>query len=83
MQRVRIQYPGIAVMTSRDDPAEHDLIVNATQMGTKAGDPLPIDVTRISPEAFVGEVVTKQEITAFLQAATDRGCSSQVGTDML
>jgi shikimate dehydrogenase len=49
----------------------------------KPCDPLPIDVTRLSPDTFVGEVVMKQEITPLLQAAKDRGCRYQVGTDML
>ena len=42
-----------------------------------------MDVDRIAPETFVGEVVMKQEITPFLQAAKDRGCQIQIGTDML
>jgi shikimate dehydrogenase len=49
----------------------------------KAGDPLPIDVARLSPATFVGEVVMKQEITPLLEAARERGCRYQVGTDML
>ena len=49
----------------------------------KDGDPLPVDVERIDPGSFVGEVVMKQEITPFLRAARDKGCSIQVGTDML
>ena len=49
----------------------------------KPGDPLPMDVERIDPGAFVGEVVMKQEITPFLAAARARGCQYQVGTDML
>jgi shikimate dehydrogenase len=32
---------------------------------------------------MVGEVVMKTEMTAFLQAAKDRGCAVQIGTDML
>ena len=48
-----------------------------------AGDPLPVDVARIDPSAFVGEVVMKHEITPFLAAARARGCRVQVGTDML
>jgi hypothetical protein len=48
-----------------------------------AGDPMPMDVSKIAPSTFVGEVVMKQEMTAFLQAAKDRGCRYQVGTDML
>ena len=47
------------------------------------GDPLPMDMTRVAPTTFVGEVVMKQAITPFLRAAQDRGCPTQVGTDML
>lgn len=38
---------------------------------------------RIAPETFVGEVVMKREMTAFLTAAQARGCRFQVGSDML
>jgi shikimate dehydrogenase len=49
----------------------------------KDDDPLPMDVDRIAPTTFVGEVGMKQEITPFLQAALDKGCQVQVGKDML
>ena len=49
----------------------------------KDGDPLPMDVDRIAPATFVGEVVMNQEITPFLRAATGKGCPIQVGKDML
>ena len=49
----------------------------------KPGDPLPLDVARLQPRTFVGEVVMKQEITPLLRAARERGCRFQVGTDML
>jgi shikimate dehydrogenase len=42
-----------------------------------------MDVSRIAPSSFVGEVVMKQETTPFLEAARARGCAYQVGTDML
>ena len=58
-------------------------MVNATPLGMNAGDPLPVDVERIAPGAFVGEVVMKAERTPFLAAAQARGCRIQVGTDML
>jgi len=35
------------------------------------------------PTTFVGEVVMKKEMTAFLAAAKARGCPIQIGTDML
>jgi shikimate dehydrogenase len=71
------------VRTGSNDPADHDLVVNATPMGMNEGDALPMDVSRISSDAFVGEVVMKTEMTAFLQAAKNRGCRVQVGSDML
>jgi shikimate dehydrogenase len=49
----------------------------------KPGDPPPVDVTRLAQSSFVGEVVMKTEITPLLQAARERGCRFQVGTDML
>jgi shikimate dehydrogenase len=82
-QRLKDHYPQIAVQTGANDPAGHDLVVNATPMGMKEGDPLPMDVSRLSPDTFVGEVVMKAETTAFLAAAQTRGCRTQVGTDML
>jgi shikimate dehydrogenase len=47
------------------------------------GDPLPMDVDRIAPSSFVGEVVMKQEMTPFLRAAQTKGCAIQIGVDML
>jgi shikimate dehydrogenase len=58
-------------------------VVNATPLGMKEGDALPMDVSRIAPTTFVGEVVMKAKMTPFLQAAKAKGCQIQVGTDML
>ena len=82
-QRLVNEYPNIQVKTGSNDPEGHDLVVNATPMGMNEGDPLPMDVSRIAPETFVGEVVMRTEMTAFLQAAQNRGCRVQVGSDML
>ena len=81
--RLHRHYPQIDVRTGSNDPAGHDIVVNATPMGMNPGDPMPMDVSRIAPTTFVGEVVMKQEMTAFLRAAQSRGCRFQVGTDML
>lgn len=81
--RLKTYYPDMEVNVASNDPAGYDLVVNATPLGMKPGDPLPIDVTRLAPSTFVGEVVMKQEITPMLKAAIDRGCKYQVGTDML
>ena len=81
--RLRAHYPALVVATGSNDPAGCDLVVNATPLGMRDGDPLPVDVSRIASTTFVAEVVMQQEITAFLSAARTRGCPVQVGTDML
>jgi shikimate dehydrogenase len=81
--RLREHYPDLEVVTGSRDPADHDLVVNATPLGMNDDDPLPMDVDRIDPGTFVGEVVMKQEMTPFLRAAQARGCPVQVGKDML
>ncbi|HXZ15267.1 MAG TPA: shikimate dehydrogenase [Roseiarcus sp.] len=81
--RLKGAYPILKIATGSNDPAGFDVVVNATPLGMKAGDPMPLDVSRLSPSAFVGEVVLKQETTAFLAAAEARGCKTQVGIDML
>ena len=81
--RLRIHYPALKINVGSKDPAGFDVVINATPLGMKKDDPMPMDVTRISPSTFVGEVVMKQEITPFLAEARARGCEIQVGTDML
>jgi shikimate dehydrogenase len=82
-ERLRAAYPDLEVSTGSKDPAGHDLVVNATPLGMNDDDPLPMDVDRIDPGTFVGEVVMKQEITPFLREAQAKGCPIQVGKDML
>ncbi len=82
-QRLRENFPQVRVQTGSNDPAGMDLLVNATPLGMKPGDALPVDMRRLSPDTFVGEVVMAQEVTAFLAAAQELGCPCQVGKDML
>lgn len=82
-ERLRLHCPEVSVQTGSNDPAGWDVVINATPLGMNPGDPMPVDVTRIAPSAFVGEVVMKQAETPFLAAARQRGCVTQIGADML
>jgi shikimate dehydrogenase len=82
-QRIRDNFPEVRVVTGSNDPHGMDLLVNATPLGMLPGDPLPVDMTRLSASTFVGEVVMAQEVTAFLDAARHLGCPIQMGRDML
>ena len=81
--RLRQHYPALEITTGSNDPEGYDIVVNATPLGMNAGDPMPIDITRVAPTTFVGEVVMKEEYTPLLRAAITKGCMVQVGTDML
>ena len=81
--RLRSHYPALEARTGSRDPAGFDIVVNATPLGMRDGDAMPMDVARIASTTFVGEVVMQSEMTPFLKAAAERGCRFQVGTDML
>ena len=81
--RLATHYPALKLATGSANPQGYDIVVNATPVGMNDGDPLPIDVEAISPTAFVGEVVMREEFTPLLRAAKAKGCQVQVGTDML
>ncbi|SOE17202.1 shikimate dehydrogenase [Hoeflea halophila] len=82
-ERLRRHCPGVGIITGSNDPEGWDIVINATPLGMNPGDPMPLDVSRIDPAAFVGEVVMKQAETPFLAAARERGCMTQIGADML
>ena len=81
--RLCSHYPALQVRTGSNDPAGWDIVVNATPLGMKEGDPMPVEVERLDKGTFVGEVVMTEEYTPFLRAARLKGCQVQVGTDML
>jgi shikimate dehydrogenase len=82
-RRIAQHYPDVDVALGSNDPEGYDLVVNATPLGMEDGDPLPVDIDRITPGSYIGDVVLKAEITPFLKAAEDKGCTIQVGSDML
>jgi shikimate dehydrogenase len=81
--RLRLNYPDLKLSLGSNDPWGFDVAINATPLGTYPGDPLPMDPSRLSPSALVGEVVLKPAMTAFLAAAKARGVACVTGLDML
>ena len=82
-KRLQSHYPNLEVTAGSAEPTGYDIVVNATPLGMKKDDPLPMRMDGISPSTFVGEVVMKDEMTPFLTAVRAKGCEVQVGTDML
>jgi shikimate 5-dehydrogenase len=58
-------------------------VVNATPMGIRPDDPLPFDASALSPEQFVGDVITMPEMSPLLRAASAWGCRYSTGPQMV
>ena len=76
---------GVDVRTARPsaDPAGYDLVVNATPLGLKAGDPLPFDPARVDAGAAVVDILMKNQPTPLLRACQARGIAAHPGFEML
>lgn len=82
-RRLLEHYPALVVEVGSCDPQGMDIVVNATPLGMRAADPLPVDIERMASTTFVGEVVMSPALTPLLRAAQARGCATQMGADML
>lgn len=71
------------VSTPGADPAGFDLVINATPLGLRAHDPLPVDVERLSPQTRVVDILMKPQTSPLRQACAARGIASWDGFEML
>lgn len=65
------------------DPAGYDLVINATPLGMDPADPLPVDVAGLAASTLVADIVMKVDVTPLLAAASERGCRTLQGKEML
>ena len=63
-------------------PTGFDLVAHATPMGMRAGDPYPVDVTRLDAGTVVADVITKPAVPPLIEAARKIGCRTSTGVDM-
>lgn len=66
-----------------NDPAGYDLVVNASPLGLRAGDPMPCDPTRMEQHAVLADILMKNQPTPLVQAARTRGLLAQPGFEMM
>jgi shikimate dehydrogenase len=70
------------VSVGSPDPKDFQLLVNATPIGMREGDPYPIDVTQFQAHQFVGCVITAPAVPPMIAAARAAGCRTLTGADM-
>lgn len=81
--RVQKEWPRLVTTVAGPSPKGHDLVVNATSLGRSPSDPSPIDVEGLEPNAICVDILMQTEPSAFLKAASARGCFVQSGEAML
>jgi shikimate dehydrogenase len=63
------------------DPADFDILVNATPLGLRNGDAPPFDAASLAPHQVVCDLIYKK--TNLIERASERGCRTIDGTGML
>jgi len=81
--RISASYPSVTLAVGTDNPAGHDLVVNATSLGMDPADPLPLAAQYLTADQLVAEIIMKPELTPLLEAAQKKGCRIHYGLPML
>lgn len=76
-------YPDVDITVDQPDPRGFDIVANATPVGMSPTDPYPLDPELLDPEQLVTEMIMKPDITPFLLAAQEKGCTIQGGYEAL
>lgn len=82
-RRLVAEFGADVVSVGSADPAGFDLVVNATPLGLKAGDPLPFDVARLDADTTVVDILMKNQPTPLLRACRARGIAAHPGFEMM
>jgi shikimate dehydrogenase len=77
-------YPACAVAAPPTVAAAgHDIIINATPVGTAPGDGLPTPLGPLDPACVVFDIVPKPDVTPLMAYATEAGCRVGGGRMMI
>lgn len=81
IQRLEKEFPG-KVGTGSQDPTGFDFVANVTPVGMRAGDPYPVDVTKLNADQFIADAITKPEVSPMVEHARSLGCKTMTGAGM-
>jgi shikimate dehydrogenase len=71
----------INILNNAAELEAFDVLINATPLGLKSTDPLPFDISFLSPEQTVCDLIYKK--TSLLSLAAQKGCKTIDGLGML
>src|SRR5947207_4131728 len=64
------------------DPHGHEIVINATPLGMKPDDPMPVDANRLESGRICVDIINSPDPTPLCRAARARGCRTQCGRPM-
>jgi shikimate dehydrogenase len=82
-QSIQKQYGLSVVVKDDNDPSGFEVVINASPLGLKSNDPLPVPTDRLDANAQVCDILMKNQPTPFLRAAMKQGMTVLPGFDML
>lgn len=75
-------FPATRVVAGPPDPRGFDMVVNATPLGLRDGDPMSVDPSLLVASQVVADVIPNPEVTPLIAAARAIGCATTTGRDM-
>ena len=73
---------GCRTLFGAPDPRGCEIVINATALGMKPNDAMPVDPDRLEPGSIVVDIVNAPDPTPLRRAARQRGCRTQDGRPM-
>ncbi|MGB6103298.1 MAG: shikimate dehydrogenase [Pusillimonas sp.] len=83
LSRLKRCYPDLDTRHGSADPSDHELVINATSLGLREADALPVDTTKLHAGQMVADIIMEPAETALLKAARIQGCTAYPGAGML
>jgi shikimate dehydrogenase len=81
--RLRRAFPDLEAHQAGREVTGFDLVINATSLGLRPQDDLPLEAASLAPTMFVADVVMQPPITRLLRIAAEIGCRTLAGQAML
>jgi shikimate dehydrogenase len=79
---VRSAFPGVEAATGPAAAAGHDLVINATSLGLKPGEPMPVDPLGFGPGVDLFDIIAARD-TELMAAAAAKGARVVGGRPMI
>jgi shikimate 5-dehydrogenase len=76
-------FPAVKAVVAEADPADADVVINATSLGLNDRGPFPFDPSRTKPDTVVADVVMEPAMTPVLREAARIGRVVVPGRQML